>query len=213
MLTKAIVFLLVLMASGQTWSTQYFYSGPQYASVGGAYTTDMRITGSFSTVAPLAPNLSNVELGPYGLNLITDWSFNDGVSVYMADNSVAYLYRHDRNFVVSTDADGNITAFVIGLQKPAPGASFPVMIDAFNISSSPAVNSATSQTPCINGVNVAMEIYCVQFDDPGSNFGTVMAAGSFRAEPKPVPLLSTISVLILISLITAVVAFYRPRKM
>ncbi len=209
MIKPLLRFLLAMLASGTTWSATYVYSGPSYASVGGTYNTSMRISGVFTTAAPLAPSLSNTEIGPLGLGLVTSWSFNDGVTTYANGNSSNYGGAGS-DFVVSTDAAGDITAFSIGLQKPVRGLP-PIMVDAFRVATSPVLYHATSQSPCLSYIVLLLPI-CAQFDDPGVNFGSAQTAGSFSTV-QAIPALSPGSVLLLLGLMAISAGFYLRRNL
>ncbi len=222
MLIKPLLcFLLAMLAGGAALSATYVYSGPPYTTVGGIYTTSMRITGSFTTANPLAPNLSNVEIGPYGQNLVTSWSFSDGVTTFANTNSSLYNNEYlptpspnGLDFTVSTNATGKIASFSIGLEKP-PNPSwgvYPVWVDAFRVVSTPALYQATSQSPCLIGV-IVMEFQCSGFDDPGPNFGSAQTAGSFSTSTvQAIPALAPGSILLLLGLMAIAAGFYLRRK-
>ena len=105
--------------------TTYTLEGADYdlANRTGVYASATGATGSFTTAAPLPPNLTNAAIaGTGGLGLVKSWSFNDGVFTYTNANSVPY---QDKGiyFKVSTDAAGAITNFVIVLTIPSTGAA------------------------------------------------------------------------------------------
>ncbi len=199
MIKPLLCFLLAMLAGGAALSATYVYSGPPYTSVGGIYTTSMRITGSFTTANPLAPNLSNVEIGPNGLNLVVGWSFGNGVTTFTTDNSVPGIGVIGA-FVVSTDAVGNITAFLISLQNP-PNASKYINVVAFIIGTSPPQYFTWNQPPCIG------EIVC-----PGpSSGGSAQTAGSFSTV-QAIPALAPGSILLLLGLMAVAAGFYLRRN-
>ncbi len=222
LLKPLLCFLLAMLASSAALSATYVYSGPPYASVGGTYNTGMRISGVFTTAAPLAPNLSNAEIGPLGQNLVTSWSFNDGVTTFTNTNSLinSSIYNNEYlptpstnglDFTVSTNATGNIVSFSIGLEKPLPGYGvYPVRVDAFRVVSTPALYQATSQSPCLIGLFV-LTFSCTGFDDPGPNFGSAQTAGSFSTV-QAIPSLSLGSVLLLLGLMAVSAGFYLRRN-
>ena len=209
-LIKLLCFLLAMLVSAAALSATYVYSGPPYTSVGGTYNTSMRISGVFTTAAPLASNLSNAEIGPLGLGLVTGWSFSDGVTTYTNDNSMNYG-GIGADFSVSTDGAGDITAFSIGLKKPIQGLH-PIMVDAFRVATSPVLYHATSQSPCLSYIELLLPI-CAQFDDPGPNFGLAQNAGSFTTlQLTAIPTLSGGGVLLLLGLMAVSTALYLRRK-
>ena len=79
----------------------YTYIGQPFIFALPPYTTDDFVSGSFTTAAPLAPNLSDVYVDPIA------FSFNDGVHTRTS------LQTGYREFLLSTDADGNLTSWII----------------------------------------------------------------------------------------------------
>jgi hypothetical protein len=148
---------------------------------------------------PLAPNLSNVEIGPYGQNLVTSWSFSNGVATFTTDNSVP-CNGVGCGFVVSTDVVGNITAFQIGLQHP-PNADGWVDVVTFIVGTSPARSGTWIQSACGGMV-------CPQ----PSSAGWAQTAGSFiTGRETAIPALSPGSILLLLGLMAISVGFYLRR--
>jgi hypothetical protein len=166
-----LCFLLAMLASSAALSATYVYAGPPYTTVYGIYTTSMRITGSFTTANPLPPNLSNVEIGPSGLNLVVGWHFDNGVTTFTTDNSVLCsvpCIGVNGAFVVSTDGVGNITAFLISLQNPPNAYGWVDNVVTFILGTSPIQYWTWNQPACFGGV-------C-----PGpSSAGSAQTAGSF----------------------------------
>ena len=90
-------------------ATTYTYTGALYSSLvpfippctAGTcanYTLSMRLTGSFTTAAPLAANLSNANIRA----LVTSYSFNDGINTYSNSDPNSRII----NFEASTDGSG-----------------------------------------------------------------------------------------------------------
>ena len=200
MFIKPLCFLFAMLVSASAWSANYVYTGPYYTSADGIYTTSMRITGAFTTVNPLPPNLSNVEIGPYGQNLVTSWSFSNGVATFTTDNSVP-CNGVGCDFVVSTDVVGNITAFQIGLRNPrkTDGSVDEV---AFIVGTSPIQYQTWNQPACFGMV-------C-----PGPDAGGwAETPGSFTTvQVAAVPTLSPGGVLLLVGLMAIAVGFVTRRK-
>lgn len=108
----AILVLLVLASPLAAQPTTYTLQTPLYGTYGtfgspcaiapcADFPIPSQITGSFTTSAPLAPNLS--EVGVQGS--ITSFSFFDGLVTY--DNTLADVRLNV--FTVSTNASGAIT--------------------------------------------------------------------------------------------------------
>lgn len=72
------------------------------------YTTAMVPSGSFTTAAPLAANLSNAPIAAQ----ITSFSFSDGINTYANTNPNVRLFQA----TVSTSATGSITSSNIFLE-------------------------------------------------------------------------------------------------
>jgi uncharacterized protein (TIGR03382 family) len=124
--TRSLAGCLLLGIALPAWSaTHYVFTGSAYSIINNnttctvgtcvTYTTAMRLTGEFSTAAPLSPNLNAANIAPSVLS----YSFNDGVNTIASGNPGSRTY----SFVVSTNAQGAITAHVIGVQGWLTGIS------------------------------------------------------------------------------------------
>lgn len=113
----SIIFLtlVVSLAVGDMRaSVTYTYVGNPFTSASGAYTTSMRVTGSFDTLIPLAPGLENRDVRASVLS----YSFADGIQTLTDANSVLVSFR------ISTDSDGGITQWQITLwESPLTGST------------------------------------------------------------------------------------------
>ena len=104
-----------LAASMPAWGVSYVYTGGNYtnvtdsATVAGAYTTSMFVSGSFSLAAPLAANLSGANIDA----LLTSFTFNDGRTTLTNTTSGVVF-----DFLLSTNAAGAITAWNIAINTP-----------------------------------------------------------------------------------------------
>ena len=105
--------LLGLFVSPSLWAqaTVYSFTGPVYSSFFNFtspcgtgpcanYPPGSRLTGQFTTAAPLASNLSHVVVNPQ----VTSFNFTDGLNSYSSANPNV----RGNQFTVSTDAGGNI---------------------------------------------------------------------------------------------------------
>ena len=82
----------------------YIYTGKNYTDANGDYTTDMRVTGSITTSAPIPPNSIKFDIS----DIATSWSFFDGVqSISNVDGVFHTFSAFSPKF--TTDGDGNIT--------------------------------------------------------------------------------------------------------
>jgi hypothetical protein len=69
---------LALAAAPASADTTYVYTGNDYTSAYGLFTTSMNLTGSFTVASPLIGGLSDVDIS----SEIISWEFNDGVDTY-----------------------------------------------------------------------------------------------------------------------------------
>jgi hypothetical protein len=120
---KTIHLILVLICAfvhTGTLAATYTFAGPTYGNptpftapcatpTCANFTVAMKQTGSFTTAAPLAPNLGNAFI----TNLIQSYSFSDGITHFSsADPESHLLYA-----TVSTDATGNIIGENIAVNR------------------------------------------------------------------------------------------------
>lgn len=203
---KWLIASMLLALANLAAATTYSFTGQPYSSATGLYTTAMNITGSFTTAAPLPPNMAGTQIGPGGSNLVTSWSFFDGVSTFNNSNSML-LYGGASYFTVATDAAGNISSFVIGFMSPQGPHTVGQPINAIFVSPS---TQATTAQPCgrINGSGV-----CDAINANGANYAEVAAGGAWatRATPAvPVPATSN-TLLVLMALGLGWLAFRQKR--
>jgi hypothetical protein len=170
---KLIVAVLGICASAVAYATTYTYTGLNYNFVAVPYTTSMSITGSFTTASPLPANLPITDIGPNGTNLVTGWTFNDGINTYTQANSV--VLPQLGTFRIATDASGNITSFYIQIEQPLPPhavAQLLNVLDVVNIGFNQS--QATIGSPCLTlSGNVCATL------GPGAGFGDSTSSGSF----------------------------------
>jgi len=89
--------------TGSPFTNVMPYSGGCPTGVCANFTTSMRVTGSITTSAPLAPNLANQDVTAQ----VTAYSFSDGVNTFASSDPNVKLYYP---FMATTDASGNLTA-------------------------------------------------------------------------------------------------------
>ena len=127
-ITSIVGLLAVGTASTALANATYSYVGNNFVTitdniwlfVPGVYTTDMRLTGWFEVADPLAANSTRLAVTPAA------FSFTDGRSTYTSTDSVLTTFFPDIAFAFSTDADGNIVNWTIGVQRFGTGALWSV---------------------------------------------------------------------------------------
>jgi hypothetical protein len=168
------------------------------------YTSGMHPTGSFTTAAPLGPNLSNVDIAA----MITSFSFSDGINTYTSPNGRII------DFHVYTDASGiptNSTFF--DLQTWNTGGPTHMSGDRFSIFSIDFSASVTNNDNCSTvGSSGGTADTCIS-SGGDANTSTASNAGSGvwiiaggpppPATNAPVPTLSTWAMVALATLVTA----------
>lgn len=125
---KFVAGAALAVASLAASAATYSYTAPNYTvfnnftapcsgGLCGTFTPLMRVQGSFTTAAPLPPNLASTSITA----LVTSFSFDDGLTVYNSTDPQVRLVSIN----VTTNATGSITdftSFVDRWQTPAPHA-------------------------------------------------------------------------------------------
>lgn len=122
---KRALPLVLALLSLPAWATAYYFAGGVYTTryahqtcgTGACadYPAGARITGSFTTAAPLAASLPSTEI----TGSVTSCSFSDGVHAYANADANARIVA----FSIATDASGKPSSATIQLQlwqAPAP---------------------------------------------------------------------------------------------
>jgi hypothetical protein len=123
--------LSLLFLSCYSQAETYTYTGPNYHTANPPYTTDIGITGSFTTSSAIPPNSVDFDLRP----IATSWSFSDGVNTQTEANSGLWDIAGAFPPIASTDADGNITSIIFLLFNPATPHEVGIAFDQFQIRS------------------------------------------------------------------------------
>jgi hypothetical protein len=224
-------FLVVLAAcciSPSLWAaTTYTYTGGAYTSLTtftapcasgpcANYPGGSSVNGSFTTAAPLAGGLSNVNVYPS----VTAFSFTDGLNTY----SSADLNSRTFQFLVTTNPSGNITGFSILIEHWLTGSNPHSTADKFSyfFITSTGVNAVNNQLCALAvGVSIAgVPDTCTTSSgtNASSSSGQTANAGTWitGAGPGPVstaavPTLSELAIIVL-SLLVAAIAILAMRR-
>ena len=116
----SLAFLLQLIAS-TCLANIYSFTGENYHSVNGAYTTSMNVSGTLTTSSPIPPNSTNFDL----TTIVTGFSFTDGLQTIDSGNGD---FSHDVSTppLVSTDSAGNIITASFIVFNPSPAIVGPI---------------------------------------------------------------------------------------
>jgi len=93
--------------------SQYGVHSSNYSSASGNYTTSKSVVFGFTTLTPLAANLSNADIS----SVISTVNFDDGLFSGTLDNS-AFLSSGGGTVIASIDNTGNLTSLQLTLLSP-----------------------------------------------------------------------------------------------
>ncbi len=175
---KLMALFLLLLPYATASAATYFYTGPNYGTILSAvYATSLKPTGSFTTAAPLPPNMPLKNIGPGGSNLVTSWDFSDGVAAsYTQANSTISLN-------VQTDGSGDISGFVIGLDSPQAPLAAGQPLSRLTL----GTNAATALTG-LNCAAVAPDGTCQLASAEAETGGAIAnGPGRFAVSTSPPP--------------------------
>lgn len=218
---------LVLFAPAASAQTTYTYAGANFNSAGQSGSTTngstrqnyfgalgtAGITGSFTTAAPLAANLSNQDIGA----LVTAYSFNDSQQTHASTNPNVRKIT----FSVTTDGSGAITSADIEIQKwqtsgPRSAAGLASADSRFErVIISPTTSSAESNQACTAlgvGVSAAGDNdFCAS--DVGNEEGRASSSSAgVWTSPVPVPTLSEWAMILFGLILAGGAALYIQRR-
>ena len=116
-----VLFAAFLLPLPMMADTTYYYTGTDFLSTSGVYTTSDSINGWFSVGSPLPANLN--DLGNlYNITTqVTAFSFSDGVQTISNGNA------SDSKFEVITDAHGDISAWIVGADIVSGGVKIGII--------------------------------------------------------------------------------------
>lgn len=192
----AALALLALPAAPALAET-YHFTSPNFTSayIGaagptGAYTSSMRVTGSFTTAAPLPANMPLTPIGPGASPVrVTSWSFFDGVRTYTSADS-ALLYGLPAQFAVATDAAGQIIGHEIDLIQPPPPHALNQVVASLALNSTRTL--VVGDSVC-QAVSATPPVICTSVRQAGALESAQGAGGgtwTVTADPASVPTLS-----------------------
>jgi len=125
LLRRAALGLLLAGMALPARSATYSYTSPLFSAIVdnttcavgtcATYTTAMRVTGSFTTPAPLPPNLTSASI----TSAVSSYSFDDGVNTIGSSDPDARIAF----FNVTTDGSGAITDALISVHQWTTGSN------------------------------------------------------------------------------------------
>lgn len=189
---RLMVFAMLALFASVATATTYQYTGPAYTTAGGVYTTSMRVTGTFTTAKPLQANMPPTAIGPGGSDLVTAWSFNDGVNTFTQADSMV-IFGDPMSFTVGTDADGNINTAQIGFMAPRKPHVKDELMNAFAFDTGSFVQAVT-RAPCgkVDGTSSTCVTISVQENYARADLaGGIWTIRETAASVAPVPTLNS----------------------
>jgi hypothetical protein len=134
----AIATLLLGLTVAPVNAATYTYTGKNYTTATGNYTTSMSITGFFKVASPLTGNFS-------GSIVPQSYSFFDGVNTLDKSNSLAF------SFNITTNSGGDIFMVFPGIVIATPNSEKQILLQAASDNaydgSGGSFTLATSLTP------------------------------------------------------------------
>lgn len=106
------------------------------------FTLNMAASGTFTTAAPLAPNLSNANIS----GQITSFSFSDGVSIFASSDANVRLYVAE----VTTSATGQITGAFLMVERWQTGTSPHSVGDRVDLFALTSLAAAYNNYSCLS---------------------------------------------------------------
>jgi hypothetical protein len=143
--------------------TTYNYTGPNYTSASGPYTTSMEITGNFSLATPLLVNLVLIDI----TSSLLSFTYNDGVNTYSSlDPNIA------ESFQVGTDSGGNIDEWKISISDPSSPSFLTNVGDKTHAMRSEKFSTTNSDQ--------AIEFTCIQLSFISPGCGSAFVSGQAK---------------------------------
>lgn len=203
-MNKILIGTVVLasLVCGHVYAAVYNFTGQNFTTVNGSYTTAMRITGIITTSVPIPPNSALLDIS----GILTSWSFNDGVQTI---NNVNGAFSPFNLPLFTTDGGGNITAVSLAVFATPLGTAVGQTDDIIIFFS-----GSSSIRGLVGGVCFSVSGgFCNGWSaaDQATAGGGTWAI--LTAAPTPVPTMSQWSLILLTMLLgLAGLAYYRRRK-
>lgn len=157
--------------------TVYTYTGLDFISANGPFTTADSVKGSFTLANPLVGNLSNVNVVPLS------FSFNDGVETFSSGTSVGYFPG------ISTNANGVITQWIITIVAADKIDELQVFNEYIAGEGLYDYDKAVIENTTDNPYGIGPNVYGATSDGPGTF--TSSASSAVTPEPSSIALLGT----------------------
>lgn len=191
-----IIAVFALLIGNYAYAKTYTYTGDNFTTVSGAYTTSMRVTGTLVTSSPIPPNSVGIDIS----GILTSWSFSDGVqTITSADGEFSPIYPP----LVVTDGQGVITDSFLAV------FSSPLATTVGGTDDLIAVYLGLSQGAINLVCDSVTDGFCDSYSEPDS-YGLAESYGAWGGATS-IPTLSQWS-LILLALMLGVVGITRARR-
>ncbi|MDD2925013.1 IPTL-CTERM sorting domain-containing protein [Rhodoferax sp.] len=167
----------------------------------GNYLNTMKVTGTLTTVGPLAPNLAAANIAPQ----VTAFSFSDGLTTFASTDANV---RMPGNIMVSTNATGQITSASVSVERWQAGAAPHAVNDRLDYLSLSGISTTVAHNfKCLTiGVSWGTADYCTFLGtDTNASTASVSDGGAWSiaaivSAVATVPTLSEWGVIILVAL-------------
>lgn len=205
---RQLLLLIAVLPSSSFALSVYEFSGPNYNVAQGSYTTNMKLSGSFTTNTPLPPDMPLTSIA----DRVVSWSFSDGLNTYTPLNSV--LLGDDPDYLqVETDSSGNVVSYIISFVSPKPQHALGSVVDGFFLAKyfeyPNGLIEALNDGACdsLNN-NTCLTILPSTDYEVSLNYDGVWTVRTPTPPPNPIPTLSEISTILLIVMLLAVSLMY-----
>jgi len=201
------IALLACLISGYANAATYTFTGNNFTSVNGVYTTAMKITGSVTTSVPIPPNSTEYDIS----GILTSWSFFDGVQTINNTNGTLNPLWPP---AITTDSMGNITqgrlfVLVNPIATEVGQLNSYISLDFGTLALDDREDLVKKDAECLSVVNG----FCATHTSPHFGYNDMVGGVWVTSDPPsvPIPAMSQWS-LMLLALLLGMVGITRIRR-